>query len=188
MAPGRRTSKPVQKTSSRNDGQNRSSVQDDTPRALSREDVTCKICLEILFKPVTLPCKHTMCYSCFENCVEKSNLTCPLCRKRIAVWARQSRKANTVVDEKLWADIRSQYPDLIKAFMEGKTADLDSEDGRLHEKFYYSLMMILKTSLFKFYQQLQCINLLNLVISGRSMKPSKKEFAKQKKKGEGEKS
>jgi hypothetical protein len=29
------------------------------------EDVTCKICLNLMVKPVSLPCQHNLCYSCY---------------------------------------------------------------------------------------------------------------------------
>jgi len=44
---------------------------------LGLEDVKCNICLNFMIKPVSLPCSHTLCYTCFQNCLEKSNLSCP---------------------------------------------------------------------------------------------------------------
>jgi len=95
---------------------------------LSLEDVTCKICLDFMIKPVSLPCQHNLCFLCFENCVQKSNLCCPLCRKRISVWCRQAAKNNTVVNIDLWERIKAQFPDKVKTKFEGASEVEDSEE------------------------------------------------------------
>ena len=93
---------------------------DDRPLCL--DDATCKICLNIMIKPVTMPCKHAVCSLCFDSCLEKANLSCPMCRKRISVWCRQS-KNTSIVDEKLWERIKEQFPDKVTARLEGKDSD-----------------------------------------------------------------
>ncbi|EFX88501.1 hypothetical protein DAPPUDRAFT_310691 [Daphnia pulex] len=92
------------------------------------EDVTCKICLNLMVKPVSLPCQHNLCYSCYLSCVEKSNLACPMCRKRISVWCRQAAKNNTIVNETMWEQIQVQFPELIEAHNEEDKDDKDIED------------------------------------------------------------
>lgn len=80
----------------------------DCSRNLNRDDVLCPICLEIYCEPVTLPCTHTFCKVCFLESVDKATLCCPLCRKRISVWARQHSKS--LVNEGLWTRIQSAFP------------------------------------------------------------------------------
>lgn len=104
------------------------SLESEEKPFLLLDDVTCKICLEIMIKPVSLPCKHNLCFSCYESCVEKANLACPMCRRRISVWCRQASKTNTLVNEALWQRIQSQYPDRIKSVSEGAVDDRDPEE------------------------------------------------------------
>lgn len=48
-------------------------------------DVTCSICLEIVFDPVALKCGHLFCFSCASAAASvlgaKKNAKCPLCRE-----------------------------------------------------------------------------------------------------------
>uniref|UniRef100_G1Q694 RING-type E3 ubiquitin transferase n=1 Tax=Myotis lucifugus TaxID=59463 RepID=G1Q694_MYOLU len=71
----------------------------------------CKICLEILVEPVTLPCDHTLCKPCFQSIVEKSNLCCPFCRFWIAGWTRYHTRKNSLVNMQLWENIKKHYPE-----------------------------------------------------------------------------
>lgn len=74
MAPSRRsTVTKVRATSRRSkvsetnkdQSQNVSSSSEEKPFLLL-EDVTCKICLNLMVKPVSLPCRHDLCYSCYS--------------------------------------------------------------------------------------------------------------------------
>jgi hypothetical protein len=134
--------------SSKDESENVSSPTEEKPFLLL-EDVTCKICLNLMVKPVSLPCRHNLCYSCYlvsycdlhlsnfciilysiliQSCVEKSNLSCPMCRKRISIWCRQATKTNTVINEALWLQIQNQFPEFVEAQNgEGKD-DKDVED------------------------------------------------------------
>lgn len=140
MAPTRRSSasttrsKRSNKTKESNEDQlqSTSSSTEEKPFLLL-EDVTCKICLNLMIRPVSLPCKHDLCYACYENCVEKSNLSCPMCRKRISVWCRQATKSNTVVNTVLWARIQDQFPELVESQKKGES-EKDSEDCKYQLK------------------------------------------------------
>ncbi|XP_057593942.1 E3 ubiquitin-protein ligase RNF168 isoform X2 [Hippopotamus amphibius kiboko] len=70
----------------------------------------CQICVEILIEPVTLPCNHTLCKPCFQSTVEKTNLHCPFCRRRVSSWARYRTRTNSLVNAELWAVIQKHYP------------------------------------------------------------------------------
>lgn len=96
---------------------------------LSKEEVTCPICMYIFIHPVTLPCKHSLCMPCYKQCVEKSNLTCPLCRLRISSWARKQSRLNALVDNKKWEAIKRAYPTQVhKRLVNKDSSDEDDDD------------------------------------------------------------
>lgn len=78
---------------------------------LSREKAVCPVCLDILLRPVTMPCRHSMCLLCFQRTVELASLCCPLCRTRISNWARQRSRDKTLVDPELWERVRRSFPE-----------------------------------------------------------------------------
>ncbi|XP_037533894.1 E3 ubiquitin-protein ligase rnf168 [Nematolebias whitei] len=90
---------------------------------LNRDDCLCPVCLEIFIEPVTLPCTHTFCKSCFLESVDKSTLCCPLCRKRISTWARLNSKKNTLVDQQLWTRIQTCFPLQCQRRLSGQDVD-----------------------------------------------------------------
>ncbi|KAM9209468.1 E3 ubiquitin-protein ligase TRIM56 [Dugong dugon] len=53
--------------------------------ALSSDFLACKICLEQLRVPKTLPCLHTYCQACLAQLAEGSHLRCPECREVVPV-------------------------------------------------------------------------------------------------------
>lgn len=82
-------------------------------------DVLCPICRSILIEPVTLPCHHAFCSSCFKETVANTNLVCPLCRVRIGSWLRTSKKDNKIVNLVLWDAIQKHFPVQVKNKLEG---------------------------------------------------------------------
>ncbi|KAK6295597.1 hypothetical protein J4Q44_G00333100 [Coregonus suidteri] len=62
------------------------------------------------WSPVTLPCGHTFCKPCFLETVDKSNLCCPLCRKRVSTWARLNGRNKTLVNDELWRRVQVEFP------------------------------------------------------------------------------
>ncbi|XP_068953408.1 E3 ubiquitin-protein ligase RNF168-like [Petaurus breviceps papuanus] len=76
---------------------------------LKLSDCLCPICMEILVEPVSLPCDHTLCHSCFQQTLQKASLYCPLCRRRLSSWARAQARQNTLINQKLWRRIEKQY-------------------------------------------------------------------------------
>ncbi|XP_067221380.1 E3 ubiquitin-protein ligase rnf168 [Chanodichthys erythropterus] len=77
---------------------------------LERSDCLCPVCLDIFLEPVTLPCTHTFCKPCFLETVDKSNMCCPLCRKRVSTWARLNSRNKTLVNMELWRRIQDAFP------------------------------------------------------------------------------
>lgn len=54
-------------------------------KALTAE-LTCEICLMLLYQPVTTPCEHTFCSKCLQKSLDHSML-CPLCREDLPGFA-----------------------------------------------------------------------------------------------------
>ncbi|XP_036910757.1 E3 ubiquitin-protein ligase TRIM56 [Sturnira hondurensis] len=53
--------------------------------ALSSDFLACKICLEQLRVPKTLPCLHTYCQDCLAQLAHSGHLRCPECREKVSV-------------------------------------------------------------------------------------------------------
>uniref|UniRef100_A0A1B6CG73 RING-type E3 ubiquitin transferase n=1 Tax=Clastoptera arizonana TaxID=38151 RepID=A0A1B6CG73_9HEMI len=51
--------------------------------AAVKEAFECICCLDLVFKPVTLDCTHTVCYACVRRSFKSDIKTCPHCRKVI---------------------------------------------------------------------------------------------------------
>ncbi|XP_026196130.1 E3 ubiquitin-protein ligase rnf168 [Anabas testudineus] len=113
---------------------------------LSLDDCRCPVCLEIFMEPVTLPCSHTFCKSCFLESVDKATLCCPMCRKRVSTWARQNSRNNTLVNQKLWSQIQTCFPLQCQRRLSGQEAEDDaaavsvcfprvSEPGELRQEY-----------------------------------------------------
>nr|XP_021548032.1 E3 ubiquitin-protein ligase RNF168 isoform X3 [Neomonachus schauinslandi] len=76
----------------------------------SLSECQCRICVEILIEPITLPCNHTLCNPCFQSTVEKASLCCPFCRRRVSSWTRYHTRRNSLVNMELWELIQKHYP------------------------------------------------------------------------------
>ncbi|KAI1893834.1 hypothetical protein AGOR_G00127750 [Albula goreensis] len=91
---------------------------------LSQADCLCPVCLEIFLEPVTLPCTHTFCKPCFLETVDKANLCCPLCRRRVSTWARLHSRNKTLVNTELWSRLQEAFPAQCQRRLSGQ----DTED------------------------------------------------------------
>ncbi|CAM1331019.1 RNF168 (predicted) [Pycnogonum litorale] len=83
-------------------------------------DVMCPVCLSILIEPVTMPCQHELCMPCFQQNVQKTSLSCPICRSRISSWKRKATRENNLVNTERWDQIRRLYPKQVKDRLSGK--------------------------------------------------------------------
>lgn len=86
----------------------------------SLAECQCGICMEILLEPVTLPCNHTLCKPCFQSTVEKANLCCPFCRRRVSSWTRYHTRRNSLVNKDLWEIIQKHYAKECKLRISGQ--------------------------------------------------------------------
>lgn len=96
---------------------------------LQLQDVICPICQSILVQPVTLPCYHGFCLSCFNGSIENNALCCPLCRLRIGSWLRTSTKQRSVVNIGLWNYIQTEFSHEIDVRSKGEDIALPEGKG-----------------------------------------------------------
>jgi hypothetical protein len=68
---------------------------------------------------------------CFKQTLEEASMTCPLCRVRIATWARRAAKSKSLVNEKRWEQIQKLFPERVQRRLNGQDEDTDEE---IHEK------------------------------------------------------
>nr|XP_033780879.1 E3 ubiquitin-protein ligase TRIM56 [Geotrypetes seraphini] len=70
--------------------------------ALTKDFLTCKICLEQYTKPKILSCLHTYCEACLEELIANNQLRCPECREEITLpEAVRSLKTNFFINSLL---------------------------------------------------------------------------------------
>ncbi|KAK6987401.1 E3 ubiquitin-protein ligase RNF168, partial [Biomphalaria glabrata] len=96
-------------------------------KMLSESECMCPVCISLLILPVTFPCNHSLCLKCYKETVEKANLSCPVCRKRISVWARKAAKENKLINMEKWTDIQEAFPEKVRRRLEA-SEESDSED------------------------------------------------------------
>ena len=79
-------------------------VSPDLPSVISRDFLTCRICLETFSRPRLLPCLHTFCHACLQQCIhaagpDADSIACPTCRgcARIPAGGAGGFKANFFV-------------------------------------------------------------------------------------------
>ncbi|XP_047732024.1 E3 ubiquitin-protein ligase RNF168 [Prionailurus viverrinus] len=89
----------------------------------SLSECQCRICVEILIEPITLPCNHTLCNPCFQSTVEKASLCCPFCRRRVSSWTRYHTRRNSLVNMELWEIIQKHYPKECKLRVSGQESE-----------------------------------------------------------------
>ncbi|KAH0623962.1 hypothetical protein JD844_007190 [Phrynosoma platyrhinos] len=98
----------------------------DSEAPLSLSDCRCNICMDIFVEPVTLPCHHTLCNSCFQFTVEKASLCCPFCRRWVSSWVRHNARKNTLVNSELWAKIQKYFPEQCQRRISGQDVEEDT--------------------------------------------------------------
>lgn len=109
-------------------------------KVLKLNDVLCPICRSILIEPVTLPCSHGFCLSCFKSTVENANLVCPLCRIRIGSWLRKTKKESNLINVSLWEAIKHNYAQHVKNKLDG--IDENLEEGLYNKKKSFILYIL----------------------------------------------
>nr|XP_048694855.1 signal peptidase complex subunit 2-like isoform X2 [Caretta caretta] len=70
-------------------GRRRRAPAEEEAAAAARAE--CPLCREALVEAVTPPCRHSLCRSCFQRCLQGPGLCCPLCRSRLSTWARRQQ-------------------------------------------------------------------------------------------------
>ncbi|KAF7433464.1 hypothetical protein PC9H_005416 [Pleurotus ostreatus] len=60
-------------------------------------ELTCEICFQLLYEPLTTPCQHTYCTKCLHRSLDHSP-SCPLCRQDLPDYAYfQEHPENTMI-------------------------------------------------------------------------------------------
>ncbi|GAB4845435.1 hypothetical protein Ancab_038842 [Ancistrocladus abbreviatus] len=93
------------------------------------DDFDCKLCLNLLYEPITTPCGHSFCRSCLFQSMDRSN-KCPLCRTVLFITPRTcaiSVTLNNIIQKTFpeeYAERESEHqsltdlgPDLIPLFV-----------------------------------------------------------------------
>ena len=80
------------------------------PKALIKEnDFECRLCFELLFKPITTTCGHVFCKSCLLRSLDH-NVACPICRMSLAELLRNMLKPVTkIIEEVLELFFEEEY-------------------------------------------------------------------------------
>ncbi|XP_071332371.1 E3 ubiquitin-protein ligase TRIM68-like [Trachinotus anak] len=85
---------------------------------LSKEQLLCPICLDLLNLPVSTPCGHNFCRDCIQGYWQSANLSqCPMCKQKF--YRRPELKVNTFISE-----VASQF----KKSLEKKENDASTVD------------------------------------------------------------
>ncbi|XP_052869211.1 E3 ubiquitin-protein ligase rnf168-like [Anopheles cruzii] len=100
---------------------------------LQLSDILCPVCQSLAVEPVFLPCQHLFCRSCLRVTIETNNLNCPCCRKRFGTWYRNASRGNTLVHERLWQAIQSQFRERLHE--EQKPASGPSDPNKQHAAY-----------------------------------------------------
>lgn len=67
-----------------------------------------------------MPCTHEVCYACFSSTVLIANKECPMCRTRIASWARRAAREGTLINRKRWELIKRLFPGQVQRRLSGE--------------------------------------------------------------------
>ncbi|CAH8438500.1 unnamed protein product [Schistosoma turkestanicum] len=98
-------------------------------------DLTCSICLNVLFKPVHLPCNHQFCKDCIVQALNFTAYQCPICRYRLSNWLRRVKDVDSAVSASKENEIRSLFPNYYDAKELGMSPSLsESEIKTLRDK------------------------------------------------------
>ncbi|KAK4472900.1 hypothetical protein MN116_004107 [Schistosoma mekongi] len=91
-------------------------------------DLTCSICLNILFKPVHLPCNHQFCKDCIVQAVDFTAYQCPICRYRLSNWLRRVKNIDSAVSASKENEIRNLFPNYYGAKELGMSPSLSERE------------------------------------------------------------
>lgn len=71
------------------------------------EDLECKLCCSLLYKPVTSPCGHNFCKDCLRRSLDY-RVACPCCRRPMNKYLAERRENVTVVLERIIKELFSK--------------------------------------------------------------------------------
>ncbi|KAI1893692.1 hypothetical protein AGOR_G00126310 [Albula goreensis] len=123
----------LEKQKNRNSCKHEQLEEKETTKLLSLEEARCPVCQEIFLEPVTMPCSHSVCLSCFKQTVQFTSLRCPLCRLRVSSWVRRQSREKGLVNTKLWDMVRQSYPERCTQRIERRQG---GEDKKICSSFH----------------------------------------------------
>lgn len=74
---------------------------------MSENFVECKVCYDIFFKPITLPCQHTVCKKCVDDLLRVRLRYCPYCRGRFNT--KSTSRINVALENRIRAIFPAYY-------------------------------------------------------------------------------
>lgn len=96
------------------------------------DDYVCPICLNVMIEPVTLPCFHGLCKACLENTLNEAAMQCPICRYRLSIWVRRTRKKGCLINQEKWKKIKELFSNYVNQKMAGNTSvELTEEEQKI---------------------------------------------------------
>ena len=76
---------------------------------LCKDDFECPVCCDLLFKPVSMPCGHTLCFwCCFQSMNPFQPSSCPLCRSTYNHFSSPSSRFQELLSVLFPADFRDR--------------------------------------------------------------------------------
>lgn len=114
-------------------------------------DGQCSICLDILIKPIFLPCGHEFCHNCLLIHFRVNNRNCPLCRTDLrSVCSIRNLKSMISVDH--WNYIQHYYKNEITNTLYSKKIKYKQKSNKnLHFYFLFGLISMIVLSIILYY-------------------------------------
>ena len=84
-----------------------------------KEDLECKICYDVLYRPVTTACGHTFCRECLLRALDYKP-ECPCCRRALNPEVQRNTEVTRVVKEVVEKTCPQEYAERKRSFSEAE--------------------------------------------------------------------
>jgi len=146
----KRRGRPPKETSPESNPTQNVTAEEETRRinfeTLTRDDLDCPICIDLVNEPVRLKCDHLLCRECFERLLELSARKCPKCRR----WIGGTRRIADWLDSRLWQFIRkkfhSQYQTMDEQIKSDRKLALSIARQQRRESYFRRSHYVLRSS------------------------------------------
>ena len=113
---------------SKNEEEKKGEKVDNNSKFSPENNYLCPLCLDILFKPIQLPCNHNFCFICLND-LAFYETRCPLCRKE---FSENYDKSEKNINQKLLSDMIANLPQ--KRLLEREQKALLDQQRSLNKK------------------------------------------------------